>query len=275
MWLNEQVAVITGAGSGLGRSIVDTFVREGANVVILERSPAKCADLRSSYDPTRVGVVEGDATVYTDNVAAVEFAERLFGRLDSFIANAGLWDFARQFEEMSAEQISSAFDEIYSLNVKAPMLGARAALAALRASNGSFLVSLSNAALFPGGGGTLYVSSKHAGVGLVKQLAYELAPDVRVNGVAPGGMATDLRGPQSLGLDQTAWNSMPVDDILAANTPLQRGPSPSEYSGAYALLASREFGTTATGTVLDVCGGMGIIGAVAERRGQEADLLQS
>ncbi|MEU4650140.1 3-(cis-5,6-dihydroxycyclohexa-1,3-dien-1-yl)propanoate dehydrogenase [Nocardia fluminea] len=268
-WLNDQIAVVTGGGSGLGLAIVETFLDEGACLVVLERSPQKCAELRQNFDESRLCVVEGDATVFADNAAAVTEALRRHGRLDCFVANAGLWDFARPLEDMSAEQLSAAFDEIYALNVKAPLLGAKASLAPLRASGGSYLVSLSNAALFPGGGGTLYVSSKHAGVGLVKQLAYELAPEIRVNGVAPGGMATDLRGPKSLGLADTAWNSLPVEDILTAHTPMQRAPQPAEYAGAYALLASRRFGTTATGTVLDVCGGMGIIGTVAERKARQ------
>lgn len=64
--------------------------------------------------------------------------------------------------------------------------------------------TLSNAAWYPGGGGPLYTASKHAATGLIRQLAYELAPKVRVNGVGPCGMATDLRGPQALGQSDTS-----------------------------------------------------------------------
>lgn len=66
------------------------------------------------------------------------------------------------------------------------------------------IFTLSNAAWYPGGGGPLYTASKHAATGLIRQLAYELAPKVRVNGVGPCGMASDLRGPQALGQSETS-----------------------------------------------------------------------
>ena len=89
------------------------------------------------------------------------------------------------------------------------MLAARAAAEALRASQGSMIFTLSNSAYYAGGGGPLYVASKHAGLGLIKQLAYEFAPDVRVNGVAPGGTVTPLRGPESLGKQERRLSEIP------------------------------------------------------------------
>lgn len=265
-WLDSQVVALTGGGAGLGRSLVDVLVAEGARVVVLERSRERCDLLTSAFDPTKLRVINGDATSPDDNARLVSTAVEEFGRLDTFIANTGLWDFMTPIDSVSPEQLSNAFDEIYALNVKAPLLGAQAAIPALRASGGAFLVTLSNASLFPGGGGSLYVSSKHAAAGMVKQLAYELAPDIRVNGVAPGGMSTDLRGPASLGLQNKALNSLPIDQILESGTPLHRSPHPSEYAGAFVLLASRQYGRTATGTILDVSNGMGIIGSVVEQR---------
>ena len=96
------------------------------------------------------------------------------------------------------DAIDAAFDEVFHLNVKGYLLGAKAATDELRKTKGSVIFTVSNAGFWPGGGGPLYVASKHAVMGLVKQLAYELAPDIRVNGVAPGGMSTDLRGPRAL-----------------------------------------------------------------------------
>lgn len=271
-WLHDQVIAVTGGGAGLGRALVDAFLEEGARVVVLERSARRCTELREQLPSDTVTVVEGDATSYDDNARTVAEAVNAFGGLDTFVANAGLWDFMRRLEDMEPAELEAAFDEVYALNVKAPLLAAKAATAELRRTGGTFLVSLSNAALFPGGGGALYVSSKHAGVGLVRQLAYELAPHVRVNGVAPGGMVTDLRGPRALGLQDTALSSIPIEAILKAGTPLQRAPRPEEYAGAYVLLASRRYGLTATGTVLDVCGGMSIIGAVRDRPADEPDV---
>src|SRR4051794_20120748 len=98
-WLDDQVLVLTGAGSGLGRALVDTFSEEGARTVVLEYSPEKCAALRAGVDSDRVAVVQGDAGDYAANRAAVVEATTRWGRLDCFVANAGLWDFSRGLVE--------------------------------------------------------------------------------------------------------------------------------------------------------------------------------
>ena len=107
-------------------------------------------------------------------------------------------------------------------------------------------------------------TSKHAGDGLVKNLAYEMAPTVRVNAVAPAGMVSDLRGPAAMGLDQT---SIGTDDFAAAvakKSALARCPEPVDYTGAYVLLASRQYGITTSGSVLDIANAKGLIGRVGD-----------
>jgi len=263
-WLDGQVIALTGGGSGLGRALVDAFVDEGASVAVLEYSAAKADALRAAADPGRVRVIEGDAGEYASNAALVAEAVGAWGRLDCFVANAGVWDFARGVADMTPEELDTGFDALYRVNVKAPLLGAKAALAALRDSRGSLIVTLSNAALYPGGGGPLYVSSKHAGAGLVKQLAYELAPDVRVNAVAPGGMLSDLRGPAALGLADTSVGNDGFAEMVARKSALARCPEPADYAGAYVLLASRRYGLTTSGSVLDVANAKGLVGRVAD-----------
>ena len=263
-WLEDQIVALTGGGSGLGRALVDTLVGEGARVVVLEHSKEKAAALGEAVDPDRVKVVTGDASCFVDNRAVVDLAVQTWGRLDSFIANAGIWDFGRRIDQMEPEDLEAGFDAIYRVNVKAPLLGAKAALDPLRKSNGSMIVTLSNAALYPGGGGSLYVSSKHAGVGLVKQLAYELAPDVRVNAVAPAGMVSDLRGPAEMGLAKTSVTSFDMAGAVARSSALRRCPEADDYTGAFVLLASRRYGITTSGSVLDVANAKGLIGRVAD-----------
>lgn len=263
-WLADQVVALTGGGSGLGRALVDAFVEEGARVAVLEHSPEKAAALRETADAASVVVVEGDAGGYAANEALVAAAVDRWGRLDSFVANAGVWDFARGLAAMAPDDLDRGFDALFRVNVKAPLLGAKAALAELRASRGSFIVTLSNAALYPGGGGPLYVASKHAGAGLVKQLAYELAPDVRVNAVAPGGMVSDLRGPAALGLADATVGTDSFAEMVAAKSALRRCPEAADYAGAYVLLASRRYGLTTSGSILDVANAKGLIGRVAD-----------
>jgi 2,3-dihydroxy-2,3-dihydrophenylpropionate dehydrogenase/cis-2,3-dihydrobiphenyl-2,3-diol dehydrogenase len=84
-----------------------------------------------------------------------------------------------------------------SLNVKAYLLGAKAAVEPLRRTKDAIIFTASNAGFWPGGGGLLYMASKHAVVGLVKQLAYELAPDIRVNGHGLGGQLA-VRGERTV-----------------------------------------------------------------------------
>jgi NAD(P)-dependent dehydrogenase (short-subunit alcohol dehydrogenase family) len=264
-WLDGTVALVTGAGSGLGRAIVERYLAEGARVGVLEIDEAKADRLRGDFGDS-VAVTVGDATSLADNQRAVARTVAAFGRLDVLVANAGLWDFRTSLDALPGEAVDAAFDEVFHLNVMGYLLGAKAAVDELRRTEGSMIFTVSNAGFWPGGGGPLYVASKHAVVGLIRQLAYELAPTVRVNGVAPGGMATDLRGPRSLGLRDTSWGSMPVDRIIARLSALERPIAPADYTGHYVLLASRENSRTVTGSVHNCDGGMGVRG----RRDEEA-----
>jgi NAD(P)-dependent dehydrogenase (short-subunit alcohol dehydrogenase family) len=258
-WLDDTAILVTGAGSGLGRALVERFLAEGAQVGVLEINPDKAHQLQTDLG-SDVSVTIGDATKFAENERAVAATVGAFGKLDVFVGNAGLWDFSRPLESLPADAIPEAFDEIFHLNVLGYMLGAKAALPRLRETKGSIIFTVSNAGFWPGGGGPLYVASKHAVMGLVKQLAYELAPDVRVNGVAPGGMSTDLRGPRALGLADRSWGAMPVDRMMAEFSPLRRAIAPEDYTGHYVLLASRANSLTVTGSVHNGDGGVGIRG---------------
>jgi len=107
----------------------------------------------------------------------------------------------------------------------------------------------------PGRKRPLYTGAKHAVVGLIKQLAYEAAPHVRVNGIDPGAIRTRLAGPKALGLDGNALSSLPIDDLVAATLPLPKVASPQDYAGYYVLLASDANGGTATVSIINCDGG--------------------
>lgn len=251
-WLDNTSAVVTGAGSGLGKAIVERFVAEGASVVAFDKSEAKLDKLAADVGDAVV-TVAGDVTSYADNARACQAAVDRFDKLDTFVGNAGLWDFNGSLPDTSPERLEAGFDELFAVNVKGYLLGAKAAHPALKESGGSVILTLSNAALYPAGGGPLYVASKHAGVGLVKQLAYELAPEIRVNAVAPGGMATDLRGPGSMGLaDEAIGDAFPIREVVKQFTALHLDVEPEDYVGSYVLLAAKQESSTMTGTVIDV-----------------------
>lgn len=241
--LDDNVTLITGGGSGLGWAIVQRFVAEGAKVGVLERSAEKAAKLQADFGAD-VNVTVGDVATAADNASSVANTIQAFGKLDTFIGNAGLWDFSTSLVDTPIETLGKAFDELYSVNVKGYVLGARASVEALRESDGSMIFTLSNAAYLAGGGGPLYVSSKHAVVGLIRQLAYELEDQVRVNGVAPGGMSTDLRGLPSLGQAETSFggviDSMGGGEALASKIGKKFWPKPEDYVMGYVVLASKE-----------------------------------
>ena len=131
-------------------------------------------------------------------------------------------------------------------------------------TDGKFVV-LDENVFYPNGGGALYTASKHAVVGLIHQLAFEFAPNVKVNGVAPGPIDTDLRGPQALGLADTSIHSLNLPELVAGVLPTGQVPTPEQYAGAYVWLASRRDNVGSTGGIHMADAGIGIrgIGAVS------------
>ena len=266
-WLDGEVALVTGGGSGLGRAVVERFVHEGAHVAAFDRSAKNLAALRDHLGPSVVTVV-GDVTSLEDNQRAVGETVKAFGRLDCFVGNAGLHDDSIPFAAMSAGPLSDAFDELFGVNVKGYLLGAKAALPELLRVNGRIIFTVSNAGFDPGGGGVLYSASKWAVRGLINQLAYELAPRIRVNGVAPGPLASNLRGPRALGLEhKEIAEGERLAESVQRSSPLGFLPKAADYTGMYVLLAARSESLTITGSVIRGDGGVGIRGLRRPRGG--------
>lgn len=256
----KQTVIVTGAASGLGLALVRRFLAEGACVVGVDLRTERVEEARRGLDESRIAWVVGSVTDFSVNMAAVELAQRQFGGLDVFVGNAGVWDFGMSLMDLPPERIDQAFDEVFSVNVKGYLLGAKAAAPALKKSRGAIVFTLSNAALYPAGGGPLYTASKHAGVGLTRQLAYELAPDVRVNAVAVSGMQTALSGPAALAMQDRQMASEWDAAGFASLVPLNFTPTPDEYTGGFTLMASRTDGAPITGVVLPVELGWGVRG---------------
>lgn len=264
--LEGQVALVTGGASGLGAAIVERFVNEGARVVVLDASADGCAALESRYGDAVVAV-SGDVRRAEDNRRAVATCLERHGSLDCAIGNAGIWDYNVPLVELDEDTLGSAFDELFRVNVLGYLLLARAALRPLVASRGSIVYTVSNAGFLPDGGGTLYTASKHAVVGLIRQLAFELAPHVRVNGVAPGAIATKLRGPESLGMADRVFPGERLAERADGFVPLGVMPTPAEYVGAFVFFACRQDNVPSTGAVLNHDGGFGIHGLGGRLRG--------
>ncbi len=267
--LEDQSALITGGASGLGLAIVERFVEEGAEVCVLDRSADGCSDLESRFGES-VTTIVGDVREINDNSKAVSRCLEKFGRLDCAIGNAGIWDFNKDLVDLPAEKLSDSFDELFRVNVLGYIALAKAALKPLTESSGSMIFTVSNAGFLPAGGGVLYTATKHAVVGMIRQLAYEFAPHVRVNGVAPGPISTQLKGPESLGMED---RTIPGDKLEAGAEgfmPMGKVPTPAEYAGAYVFFASRQDHVPSTGSVLNHDGGFGIRGLGPVPRGGDS-----
>jgi NAD(P)-dependent dehydrogenase (short-subunit alcohol dehydrogenase family) len=254
-WLDGQVALVTGGGSGIGRAIVARFVEEGARVGVMERVAERADSLRAEFGGSVIAVI-GNAGELADNKRAVSETVAAFGRLDVFVGNAGIFDVYARIADLAEDELHRAYDELFNVNVRGCIFGARAALPALRESGGCMIFTASVAGLNSGGGGALYTASKHAVVGLIRELAVELAPGIRVNGVAPGGTMTDLRGLATLGNDDRSQFADPaIEDRLRAGNPLRLALLPDDLAGAYVFLASRRDARGITGTILTVDAG--------------------
>jgi 2,3-dihydroxy-2,3-dihydrophenylpropionate dehydrogenase len=256
--LEGKRALIVGAGSGIGRAVVDAFRDEGARVAVLERDLHKCAVLRQEVSD--VPVVAGDATTREANDDAVAAAVEAFGGLDTLVNCVGVFDFYRGLSEIAADDLERAFVEMFRVNVLSHLQSVKAAIPALQQGRGSAIVLAESASSFyPGRGGALYVSSKFAVRGLVATLAYELAPRIRVNGVAPGGTVnTDLRGLEALGQSSIRLDNTPDRaSSLAARTPLNVALSGNDHAWSFVYLAS-DRARGITGDTLHPDGGFGL-----------------
>ncbi|MBM4261903.1 MAG: SDR family NAD(P)-dependent oxidoreductase [Deltaproteobacteria bacterium] len=256
-WLENEVAVVTGAGSGIGKAVVKRFIEEGAQVVAFDLSAERLKTLKEEC--AEVAIVQGDVRSVDDNRKAVATAVAQFGKLSVFVGNAGIHDGRRKLDGLSDTELANGFDEVFGVNIRGYLLGAKAALPELKKTKGRMVFTLSTSSFYVGGG-VLYVASKHAALGLMRQLANELAPDIRVNGVAPSGTATNLRTAPSL----MGNNQAPASPVGAgrsagvANNILNFNIAPEDHASAYVLLASSQ-SKTMTGTVLHTDAGRGVM----------------
>ena len=253
--MKDKAVLVTGGGSGIGRAVVEGFVGEGALVGVLDISSEKVDELEALDSDVRA--VRGDATRLEDNERAFSETVDAFGRLDALVCCVGLWDNQAKLKRIPKEKIDGAFEEIFAANVKSYVLATKVCAEALIESEGCIVYTLSNSAFYPDGGGPLYVASKFAVRGLLTEMAFELAPKVRVNGVAPGGTATEIRGLKSLDQEEPMLASPKMKKALKSINPLQLEFDAEDHVGAYLYLANKGLSRGVTGVVINSDGGLG------------------
>ncbi|GGL19539.1 ketoreductase [Sphaerisporangium melleum] len=243
--LLDHVAVVTGAGSGIGRATALAFAAAGAHVLAVGRR-AEPLRQTAGFHP-RVAALSADITADGAAQQVAEEAIRRWGRLDVLINNAG----AVAMMPL-AETDATRLNDMLALNVTAPSLLARATLPHLRAARGSIVNISSTYGHRPLPGAAHYAATKAAIEQLTRSWALELAADgVRVNAVAPG--PTESEALAAAGLSEAEVERVKQEE--AAGIPLGRRGTPEEVAAWIVRLADPA-ATWITGQVLTVDGGL-------------------
>lgn len=256
--LSGKVAIVTGGTSGIGAAVTRGFIEEGAKVCVIGRSQQKMENLKAEFGEN-ILTFQGDVREYAAHEEAVNLTVSKFGKLDVLVSNAGVFDGFVSLERLPANNLDEAFDSIFHINVKGGLYAAKAAQQELKKTKGNIIFTTSNAGFYPNGGGPIYTASKHAIIGLIRELAYELAPDIRVNGVSPGGTLTDLTPIPSLQESVKKMDPEVRKQLIESRNPLQIAQEADDHNGAYVLLAS-DSSKAITGTVIESDGGLGVRG---------------
>ncbi|QBI53642.1 SDR family NAD(P)-dependent oxidoreductase [Streptomonospora litoralis] len=247
--------LVTGGGSGIGQAVCRHYLAHGARVTVLERSPEHADALRRGGGD-RLRVIVGDALDGDSLAEALAAARDDDGGLDHLTACVGVFDNYVSVRDLTAAELESAGAEMWRTNVLSSLKAVNVCYEALKAARGSVTLTLSESAFRPRGGGVLYGSSKWALRGVVDHLAADLAPHVRVNGVAPGGTGgTRFAGLRSLGQETTADRVVGRDERIARGSALKTTPRPQDHSGAYAYLADPSAARVVTGIVINTDAG--------------------
>ena len=243
--LEGKVALITGAGTGIGKGIAQRFAAEGARIVIAARREEKLRET-AALAPAQISYVRMDLTSRADRIAAVEAVRERHGRLDVLVNNAGC-QIAKPFVEQSEDEIA----EVFTTNLISTAQLIQRCLPLLRESRGNVVNISSTAGRYtpvPSAGITTYSASRGGMNQLTRTLATELGPmGVRINAVAPGLTYGEVSGATLLADPQQRA-------ALEALTPLGRIGQPEDIAKAVLFLASDE-AEWITGQILDSSGG--------------------
>jgi NAD(P)-dependent dehydrogenase (short-subunit alcohol dehydrogenase family) len=244
--LAGKVALVTGGGAGIGRSIADSFAAFGAKVAVIEIDPARADAVRRSLGPDAL-VVAGDADDADCVAAAMEAIAARFGRLDIVVNNVGDFLMIRdKFGDSTEEQ----WDALYRVNLRNMFVVTRAAIPLLRKAGGGSIINISTIEAFRGiPNHTVYATFKAGITGFTQSLAVELGPEnIRVNAIAP----------ETTNSEQVKATSR----VPAANRehlprwfPIGRFGEPTDSAGAALFLASDVLSGWVSGTTIHVDGG--------------------
>jgi 3-oxoacyl-[acyl-carrier protein] reductase len=251
MDLQGKVALITGGGVGTGRAAVLDLARRGCNVAVnYSRSEKEATETAAEAEALGVRAIAVGADVRDDNQvrAMMDRTVAELGRLDILVNNAGI---TRHIDHADLEGVDDeAWDLIFETNLRGTFYCSRAAVPALREDGGGTIINISSVAgVYAMGSSIPYCASKAAINNMTVTMARALAPEIRVNAIAPGF------------IDTRWWSEREhyevIKEFAAAAAPLQAVCMPEDVSKVVIDLATSDL---VTGQVLVVDGGMGIRG---------------
>jgi len=245
---SRKVALITGASTGIGRAAAVALAAAGFDVIInfsRNEQAARATAEQAQAKGARTLLYKCDVSDDSCVRKMLEAATQEFGRLDALVNNAGTTTQikAKDFEGMTAEE----WDRVFAVNVRGMFQVTRAAAPLLKAAGGSVVNTASIVGLRPGPQPLPYAASKAAVVSLTKLLALNLAPEIRVNAVAPGWIEGDW---------MVRMLKDKYDDLIdrrAKHTPLRRVATPEDVAEVMVnLIVSNRF---VTGEIIVIDGG--------------------
>jgi NAD(P)-dependent dehydrogenase (short-subunit alcohol dehydrogenase family) len=243
--LSNKIALVTGGSRGLGREMVLAFAKAGADVVIASRKLDACEAVAREVEALgrRALPVAAHVGNWDDNDALAARATEQFGRVDILVNNAGMSPLAPSLAETS----EALFDKVIAVNLKgafrlSALIGTRMA----QDGGGSIINVSSIGAISPSPVELPYAAAKAGLNAITAGMARVFGPTVRVNGIMPGPLLTDI---------STAWDMEAFNARAPREIALQRGGEPHEIVGAALYLASDTASYT-TGSIITVDGGL-------------------
>lgn len=241
MKLEGKVAVVTGAGSGMGKEIAVLFAKEGAKVIV--------SDMNEQSAQATVALIQANIAVpVAANVAKEEDVRNMidaavenFGTLDILVNNAGIMDGMVPAHELTDE----SWERVFAVNATGPMRAIRKALPIfMEKGKGTIVNNASVGGLYGSRAGAAYTSAKHAVVGLTKNVGYQYAKlGIRCNAIAPGGVNTNI------GVGSSAPNEFGFDKVKQGMGVMPRVGEPAEIAAVALFLASDD-SSFVNGTVI-------------------------
>lgn len=257
--LSNKTALVTGAGSGIGKATALLLAKEGANVAVLSRTKAEVDAVAAEIEDSggKAISITADISNDTDMARAIALVVERFGKLDIVVANAGINGVWAPIEEITPEE----WDKTITVNLRGTYLTLHHAVPRLEAAGGGSVViisSINGTRTFTTPGASAYSATKAAQVAMVQQLALELGPrGIRVNAVCPGAIESEIGdNTEKRGMEKT---EIPVN-FPKGDIPITGGkPGKAGDVAEVVLFLVSDASRHITGTPVWVDGGQGLL----------------